>query len=62
MKQNGLLIHLSKKGTSQVNKTTNVKSQNDAVILGILFQYNTKTDKWQINQNMTFIRLSIKNP
>jgi len=46
MKQNGLLIHLSKKGTNQVNKTTNVKRQNDAVILGILFLYNTKTDKW----------------
>jgi len=40
MKQNRLLIHLSKKGTNQVNKTTNVKCQNDAVILGVLFQYN----------------------
>jgi len=46
MKQNGLLIHLSKKGTNQINKTTNNKCQNDAVILGILFPYNTKTDKW----------------
>jgi len=46
MKQNGLLIHLSTKEINQVNKTTNVKSQNDAVILGILFPYNTKTDKW----------------